>query len=86
MSESVACSYCGYEIEVADDFLGDIDGGQVEERYDENSGAILLVYQNIMIECSQCRSEHLLKRRTINPKGISRSEAEKAKEEKAKKK
>lgn len=82
----VACSYCGFDVEVGDDFLEGVDGGQVEERYDEDSGAILLVYQNIMVECSQCRSEHLLKRRTINPKGVSREEAEKAKEEKAKKK
>lgn len=68
----IPCSYCGYDIEVPDDFVPDNVEEVVEERFDEKSGAFLLIERRPLIQCKFCRRDVLRDSRTLKPKGKPR--------------
>ncbi len=78
----LACSFCGFDITVPDGFIPeDVKIGVVTEKMDAKSGAYLLIVNNPIIQCSECRREAVMSSKTVKPKGKGR--AMKIKKEKA---
>jgi hypothetical protein len=73
------CTYCGYDVDVPDDFIPEDRGGMVLEKFDEASGAMLLVSEQLMLQCRTCRISAMVGSKVAKPKGVTREQNAKKK-------
>ena len=74
MGMKAPCSFCGYDISVPDDFIPEDRGGTVMEKYDEKSGAMLLVSEQVYLQCRTCRAFAIVGSKIAKPKGKTREQ------------
>lgn len=66
----LACSFCGFDVTVPDGFIpDDVKIGIVTEKMDQKSGVFLLIVNNPIVQCADCRRETVMSSKTVKPKG-----------------
>lgn len=66
----LACSFCGFDVTVPDGFIPeDVKIGIVTEKMDQKTGVFLLIVNNPIVQCAQCRRDAVMTSKTVKPKG-----------------
>jgi len=70
LTQTLACSFCGFDVAVPDGFVpNDVTIGLVTEKMDQKSGVYLLIVNSPIVQCASCRRDAVLRGKTVKPKG-----------------
>lgn len=73
------CSFCGYDVKLPDDFIPKNVGGVKVEKFDEESGTMLVVSETVVLQCRLCRNQAMVGAKAVKAKGMTREHEAKAK-------